>query len=75
MKNLNVFGVSYACNWPIESTDNHEGLVLKHPGRPKPDIDDNGLDKFVRLRFISMFNVKTLLASAKKEELAHEAQL
>ena len=62
----------------IESTDTHEGLVLKPPVRPKPDIDDNGLDKFVRRKIpfiISTFNVKTLLETAKKEELAHEAQL
>lgn len=64
----------------------NDGLVLKPvKGRSRPDMDRGGIsnEKFVREKFVkrkspfivSTFNVQTLSTTAKKEELAHEAEL
>lgn len=66
----------------LVSSNTYDGLGLKpgglkQPGQSKPDIDKDGMDKFVRRKLpfiISTFNPRTLASTAKKEELVHEAQ-
>lgn len=61
----------------LVSPNTHDGLALKPQGRTKPDKVKGEKDRFVRRKLpfiISTFNTQTLRSTAKKEELAHEAQ-